>query len=148
MTSQPLYMKPHPVCRATYTLYMWHQSHYSVSSLSLYWQHHTHSLWNQTQIIYGIVCTIQAFTYSLYDMKPPFYDITPTIFDIVSTVSVSSHPMYWWYHTNWIFEISSAIYDNIISIVYDITALHVCHHTHSFNDITPFVYRTSHPLYV
>ena len=27
MTSQPLYMKPHPVCRATYTLYMRHVSH-------------------------------------------------------------------------------------------------------------------------
>ena len=27
MPSQPLYMKPHPVCRATYTLYIWHHSH-------------------------------------------------------------------------------------------------------------------------
>ena len=27
MTSQPLHMKPHPVCRATCTLYMWHHSH-------------------------------------------------------------------------------------------------------------------------
>ena len=36
MTSQPLYMKPHPVCRATYTLYMWHHSHYLC--------HHTHCI--------------------------------------------------------------------------------------------------------
>ena len=28
MTSQTLYMKPHPVCTATYTLYMRHHSHY------------------------------------------------------------------------------------------------------------------------
>ena len=28
MTSQPLYLKPHPVCTATYTLYMRHHSHY------------------------------------------------------------------------------------------------------------------------
>ena len=27
MISQPLYMKPHPVCRAKYTLYIWHHSH-------------------------------------------------------------------------------------------------------------------------
>ena len=27
MTSKPLYMKPHPVFRATYTLFMWHYSH-------------------------------------------------------------------------------------------------------------------------
>ena len=27
ITLQPPYMKPHPVCRATYTLYMWHYSH-------------------------------------------------------------------------------------------------------------------------
>ena len=48
--------------------------------------------------------------------------IWPTIFNTTSTVSGSSHPLYWWYHTNWILEISSAIYDDIISIVYDITA--------------------------
>ena len=51
-----------------------------------------------------------------------FYDITSTIFDMVSTVSVSSHPLYWWYHPNSIFQISFSIYDDIISIVYDITA--------------------------
>ena len=94
---------------ATYTLYMWHHRHLSVSSLSLYWQHHTHSVWHHTRIMYGIFCTIQNITSMLYDIKPPFYDITPTIFDIISTVSVSSHPIYWWYHTNWIFEISSAL---------------------------------------
>ena len=27
MTSQPLYMKPHPVCTATYTLHIWYHSH-------------------------------------------------------------------------------------------------------------------------
>ena len=46
MTSQPLYMKLNPLCRATYTLYMWHHSHKSVSSHPLYWQHHTHSLYD------------------------------------------------------------------------------------------------------
>ena len=76
-----------------------------------------------------------------------FYDITPTILDIVSTVSVSSHAHYWWYHTNWISEISSAIYDDIISIVYDITATEcVSSHPHfqqyntfCIQDITPTI---------
>ena len=26
MTSQPLYMKPHPICRVTYALHLWHHS--------------------------------------------------------------------------------------------------------------------------
>ena len=50
------------------------------------------------------------------------YDITPTISDFISTVSVSSHPQFSWYHTNSIYEISSAIYHDIISIVYHMTA--------------------------
>ena len=81
-----------------------------------------------------------------------FYEITPTIFDIVSTISLSSHPLYSWYHTNCIYEISSAIYDDIISIVYNIIftrfvtsqPLNLCHHNHSFDVTSPFVCMTSH----
>ena len=62
------------------------------------------------------------------------YVITATIFDILSTVSVSSHPLYWWYHTNCISEITSAIVHNIISIVYDMTPT-VWHHNHCFHGI-------------
>ena len=121
MTSQPLDMKPHPVCRATYTLYMRHHTHYLCP--------HTHCIdnsipifvWHHTCHICGIVCPIQDITSSLYDLKPPFYVITPTTFDIVFTVSVSSHPLYWWYHTNCISESTSAIIHDIISIVYDMT---------------------------
>ena len=50
MASQPLYMKPHPVCRASYTLYKRHHSHYmdgvtssiSVTSYPLYIGHNLH----------------------------------------------------------------------------------------------------------
>ena len=84
-----------------------------------------------------------------------FYDITPTILDIVSTESVASLAHYWWYHTNWIFEISSAIYDDIISIVYDITATEcVSSHPHfqryntlCIEDITPTICIISYTLY-
>ena len=84
-----------------------------------------------------------------------FYDITRTIFDIVSPVSVSSHPIYWWYHRNWIFELSSAIYDDIVYIVYDITATE-CVSSHPpfqwYNnlcmwDITPTLCIISYTLY-
>ena len=76
------------------------------------------------------------------------YDITTTIFDIVSTLSLSSHPIYWWYHTNCIYEISSTIYDDIISIVYNsiftifVTSqpLYLC--------LAPTLSMISHPLYV
>ena len=87
--------------------------------------------------------------------KHHFYDTTPTIFDIVSTLFLSPHPLYWWYHTNCIYEVSSSIYVKIISIVYNniltictITATVPVSHTHSFHDIIPFVYMTSHPLYL
>ena len=43
MTSKPLYMKPHPVCRATYTLYMRHHSHYLCP--------HTHCIDNITRTL-------------------------------------------------------------------------------------------------
>ena len=84
----------------------------------LYTQHHTHSL-------YDITLAISMASFAQYKTSHPhfmtsnrhFYDITPTIFDIISTVSVSSHPLYWWYHTNCIYEISSNIYSHIISIV-------------------------------
>ena len=102
-------------------------------------------------------------SFALYKISHPhfmtsnhhFYDITPTIFDIISTVSVSSHPLYWWYHTNYIYEISSAIYDNIVSIVYDITAtvslsshpVFRWYHTLYVYDITPTLCITSYTLY-
>ena len=102
-------------------------------------------------------------SFSLYKTSRPrfmtlsnnFFDITQAIFDMLSTVSVSSHPLYWWYHTNWIFEISSAIYDDIISIVYDITATESVsshphfwwYHTLCMYDITPNICITSYTLY-
>ena len=92
-----------------------------------------------------------------------FYDIIPTIFDILSTVSVSSHPLFWWYHTNCIYEISSAIYHDIISIVYDMTPTGSVsshphfqwYHTLCMYDITRIIciisytiYKASHPHFM
>ena len=155
MTWQPLHMKPHPV---------WGQHvHLTCDIPSTNWCHHTHSIDNITHTLYDFTLAICVASFALYNTSHPrfmtsnhlFYDITPTIFDIVSTVSVSWHPLYWWYHTNWIFEISSAIYDDIISIIYDITATEcVSSHQHfqRFNtlcmqDIIPSLCIISYTLY-
>ena len=55
MTSQPLYMKPHPVCRATYTLYM---------------RHHSQSLCPHTQSIDNITPTLCMTSNSPYVWHP------------------------------------------------------------------------------
>ena len=79
------------------------------------------------------------------------YDIKSTVSDITSTVSESSHPLYWWYH-NCISEITSAKIYDIISIVYDMRAT-VWHHNHCIHDIrfptydiTSRVYDISSPI--
>ena len=74
------------------------------------------------------------------------YVVTVTIFDIVSTLSLSSHRLYWWYHTNCISEITSAIVHNIISIVYDMTTT-VWHHNHCFHDIRFPTYHITSTIY-
>ena len=122
MTSQTLYMKPLPVCRATYTLYRKHHSHYLCP--------HTHCIDNITLILYDITLTICVASFALYKTSHPnfmtsdhrVYVITTTLSDIVSTLSVSSHPLYWWHHTNCISEVTSALIHDIIPIVYDMTA--------------------------
>ena len=95
----------------------------SVSSHPKYREHHTHPL-------YDIRLFIWMALFALYKISHPHFMTSNhrawgglrSIFDIMSTVSVSSHPVYWRYHTNCISEITSAIIHNIISIVYDMTA--------------------------
>ena len=125
-------------------LYLWHHSLYiwnhiqyegniytihetsqpqSVSSQPQYRQHLIHALYN-------ITLAISVASFALYKTSHPHFMIsnhrvfliTPTIFYIMSTVSVSWHPVYWWYHTKCISEITSSIIHDIISIVYEMTA--------------------------
>ena len=119
----------------------------SVSSHPPYWQHHTHSL-------YDITLAIYVASFALYKTSHPHfmtsnhrvYIITATIFDIASTESVSSHPLYRWYHTYSISDITSAVVHNIISIVYDMTAT-VWHHYHCFHDIRFPTYHITSRIY-
>ena len=113
----------------------------------LYRQYHMHS-W------YDITLGIYVASFPLCKTPHPHfmtsnhrvYVITATIFDILSTVSVSSHPLYWWYHNNCISEITSAIVHNIISIVYGMTPT-VWHHNHCFHGIRLPTYHITCRIY-
>ena len=109
MTSQLLYMKLHPVCRATYTLNMRHHSHYlcphthcidnitptlcMTSHSPCVWhrlhyrRHHIHNLWPQTTVFFS--------SHPLYWTSCPLYlcNHLHCIDDITSNVSLRSHPL-------------------------------------------------------
>ena len=119
-----------------------------MSSHPLYRQHHTHTLDD-------ITLAICFASWALYKTSHPYfmtsdhrvYVITPTLLDIMSTLSVSSHPLYWWHHTNCISEITSTIFHDIISIVYDMAAT-VWHHNHCIHDIRFPTYDITSRVYV
>ena len=105
--------------------------------------------------MYGIFALYKKSHPNIMTSNHLFYHITPTIIDIVSTVSVSSHPLFSWYHTNCIYEVSSTIYHEILSIVYHMTAsgsvsshpLFRWYHTLCMYDMTPTICITSYILY-
>ena len=118
--------------------------------------HHSHSIDLITHSLYGITLAICVAPFSLFKTSHPcfmtsshhFYDATPTIFDIVYTVSVSSHPLLS-YITPTEFLRSHPLYMMTSYPMYMTSQpLNVCHHTHFFNGITHFVFRTSHQLCV
>ena len=93
---------------------------------------------NQTQCMNDITTTICMTSYALhrtshplcmtthpflYDIKSSISDITSTISNLTSTVSVSSHPLYRWYHSHYIYDITS-------SICVTSYPLYVWHHIH------------------
>ena len=73
--------------------YMWHFFHYA--------GHHILTLWPQT--------TVSISSHPLFLTSCPL------------CVDMSSHPLYWWFHTNCISEITSAKIHEIISISWEET---------------------------
>ena len=119
----------------------------TVSSHTLYRQYHMHSWYDITLAIYVALFPLcktsdPHFTTSNHRI----YVITATIFDNLSTVSVSSHPLYWWYHINCISVITSAKVHNIIYIVYDMTHT-VWHRNHCFHGIRFPTYHITSRIY-
>ena len=110
--------------RATYTLNIWHHSHYLC--------HDTHCIDNITPTLFMTSHSPYVSLFALYKTSHPhfltsnqhFEDITPTILDIVSTVSVSSHQLYRWYHSHYMYDITSSICETFCT-------LYLWHRTHS-----------------
>ena len=96
----------------------------SGSSPTLYRQHHPLSF-------YDITLALCVASFAVYKISHPhiltsnhhFEDITPTILDIVSTVSVSSHLLYRWYHSQYMYDIISSICETFCP-------LYLWNHTH------------------
>ena len=79
-------------------------------------------VWNRTRHMNGIFALYKTSHPHFMTSNHHLYDIKPTISDFISPVSVLSHPLFSWYHTNCIYEISSTIHHDLISIVYNMTA--------------------------
>ena len=118
MTSQHLYMKPHPVwgqhihltCDITATIW--------VITLSVQTTSHPLFLWHHTWNICGIVCIIQDITASLFDLKSPFRGYhthyiryrVHCICVITPTLSMISQLLYIRYHIQYMWAILSNIF--------------------------------------
>ena len=103
MTSQTLYMKTHPVCRATYTLYMRHHSHYLCP--------HTHCIDNITTTLYMTLHSPYVW-HRLHYKRQHMFILWPQ-----TTMFMSSHPLYLTlcplylcHHINCIDDITSTIF--------------------------------------
>ena len=96
----------------------------SGSSQPLYRKHHTHSFYDITLAICLALFALHKKSHRhILTSNHHFEDITPTILDIVSTVSVSSLQHYRWYHSHYMYDITSIIYETFC-------LLYLWYHTH------------------
>ena len=109
MTSQPLYMKPHPVCRATYTLYMRHHSHYlcphthCIDNITCILGRKSHSpyMWHRFHYARHHILTLWPKTTGFKSSQPIYLTSCPLylchhihcIDHITPTVIMRSHPL-------------------------------------------------------
>ena len=126
----------------------------SVSSHQLYRWHHKygiHHIWHT----YDIIHTLREITLTIYVINAQYlwhhnhyiWHHIHAISVITSTVLIKSHQLYlwdlisyiWWHHIHC---------TQHIHYICNITAVVSMSQTHSFRDITPFVWMTLHPLYV
>ena len=117
--SHYIWHNSHCISVITPTVLMTSQQVCSSSHLAYVW-HHTHFSWNHIDNLW--------YQYSVFMTSP--------------------HPLYWWYHTKCIYEISSAIYDNNISIVYNNRFTRFLTSQPLYLCLTPTLSMISYPLYV
>ena len=146
-------MKPHPVCRAIYTLYMRHHSHYLCP--------HNHCIDNITFNLF-MTSHLPYVWHPLHYKMHHILILWPltTIFMSLHPLYLTSCPPYLSHHiqcidditNNCISEVTSALIHNIISIVYDMRTT-VWHHNHCIHDmrfpkydITSRIYDITSPI--
>ena len=102
MTSQPLTMKPHPVCRATYTLYMRHHSHYLCP--------HTHCTDNITCIL-GMTTHSPYMWHRFHYARHHILTLSPqtTVFMSSQPLYLTSCPLYLCHHIHCIDDITPTV---------------------------------------
>ena len=127
-----------------------------MSSHPLYWEHHTISLYDITIGICIASFTIEYITSLLYEIKPTFlWHHTHRIKHRIDVISVTtstllmiSQQLYLWDLIHYICRYHIHCIQQHIHYIRTITATVPVSHIYSFHDITPFVYMTSHPIYL
>ena len=131
MTSKPLYVKPHPVCRARYTLYMRHHSFYLCLhthctdniTLTLCMTSHSPYVWHRLHYTRHHILILWPQPPCLCNHTNYIWHCAHCICVITSTVLMISHKLYFWDHI--------CYNSRHHIIVYDMTAT-VCHHNTAF----------------
>ena len=134
LASFALYKTSHPRFMISSHHFLWHHTHYI-------WQHYRHSVLHHILHIFGIFCTIQDITSSLYDIKPPF---------------LWHHTHYIWHHIYCICVITSTVlmisqqlnFWDLIRYIWWHHIHCIWHHSHWMCVISPTFSMIYHPLYV
>ena len=113
-------------------------------------------VWHHTRYKYSYICTIEDIISSLYENKPPFlWHYTHYIWHRIDAISVTTSTVLMISHQIYLWDLILCIGRHHIHCIqqdihynFSITAIVSVSHTHSFHDVTPFVYMTLHPLYI
>ena len=128
-----------------------------MSSHPLYWEHHTHTL-------YDITLGIGIASFALYKTLHPHFMKSKHHFLTSHPLYLTSYQRYFCHHMNSIDDITPTLFMRSHPVymstsyplhtkTYSLYFYHHSHctcvsHTHTFHDITLFVYMTLHTLYV
>ena len=135
MTSQPLYMKPHPVwgqhihvtCDITATI--------CIITPTVQTTSHPLFLWHHTRHMCVIVWIIPDIRASLFDLKPFGGHHIHYIRHRVHCIC-ASHQLYRWCHSHYMYDITSSIMWDILSTIF-MTSYALCMTTQTCVLITP-----------
>ena len=139
-----------------YTIPVTSQSLVCVITLTVLRVSHLLFVWHNTRHRYSIFCTMGDVTSTLCEIKPTFlWHYTHYIWHRIEAISVTtstvlmiSHQMYLWDLVLYICRHHIYCIQQHIHYICTITATVPVSHTHSFHDITTFVYMTLNPLYI